>query len=205
MSRPGASAARSRPIRAHARIPLLPVAARPTGRPAVCSLCGSRGFNLHGWTIKAVADPSIDRATVTRFRCKGCRHVVRQYPPGIGSGRPSLALRQLCRLLACAGLSQRSVAQVTDDLGHPVSPTSVRRLVSAVPPPGDPGQQRMELARSGPSRLEGPDVVVRLRIEAPSPVQRTLVVDAAGDESPEVVRRLASCGQEALNALLPEL
>jgi hypothetical protein len=104
----------------------------------------------------------LDQVLVTRLTCKVCGYVRRQYPVGVESGRLSLAMIHVCRLLRAFGLSYASLRAVLSGLGCPVSVGSLHRAANGqVEPPS--GRLRLVPRPDNPTRLVGPDGRMRLR------------------------------------------
>ena len=180
------------------RIPLAPVGeALPTARLETCPRCGSKGLNVHQRTWKRVKDWEVTRVPVVRYQCKWCGAVGRQYPSGVDAGRQSLALKQVSLVLYCLGLSYQGVRAVLGDLGCPLSTTSIRRTVDAARHAHPPAQVRqpLRLAPVGGGMLRGPSGLIALRLVRPSPGDRALEVEIAGDEAPELSWRLVACAR----------
>lgn len=149
------------------RVPLMPVAEEPErSRPADCSQCGSKGFNVHQRAWRTVRDPHIKRVRVARFVCKRCGATRRLYPQGIGPERQSAALKQISALLYCLGLTYRNVQQALQYLGCPLSMTTIRQdvlQVCAVEQTMRPFD-RLHMSHVGPGDFAGTDGRLTIRL-----------------------------------------
>jgi hypothetical protein len=112
------------------RIPLPLVAEEPErDQPTICTQCGSARFNVHQRALRTVRDPQLHRINVARYVCKRCGSTTRLYPVGIGPERQSAAIKQICAILYCMGLTYRHVQQVLSSLECSLSMTTIRQDV----------------------------------------------------------------------------
>ncbi|MFN0073821.1 MAG: transposase family protein [Chloroflexota bacterium] len=162
------------------RVPLVPVGERPLNeRPGACAHCGSKGFNVHQRTWRTVRDPHLKRVNVARFVCKRCGATCRLYPTGIGPERQSEAIKQICAMLYCMGLTYRNVQQVLQHIGCPLSMTTIRQDVlqaCAVEQTMRPFD-RLHLTVDEPGRLSGPDGALVIRLIGSLPARRWLELE----------------------------
>jgi hypothetical protein len=136
-------------------------------------------------------DPRLGRVHVTRYTCKVCGYVRREYPVGVGPGRLSLAMVAVCRFLREFGLSMRQIHDVLRDLGCPTSIGTLHRLLG---PRSDDGVGRLRLtAQPGrPAHLVGRDGDLTFEWDGDESTTRHLVVTVVRDTSASGLRwRLA--------------
>lgn len=179
------------------RLPLVPVNNQPDSRrPGACSECGSMGFNVHQRSWREIRDPQMQRVQVARYLCKRCGVTCRVYPVGIGPERQSAALRQICAMLYCIGLTYRNVQQVLRHLGCSLSITTIRLNVLAAC--GEEQlmrpYERLRLTSFGSGQLVGPDGSLAFRLIGSIPARRWLeteVVERQGGA--ELEWRIENC------------
>ena len=162
------------------RVPLAPVGEQPAReRPDVCQQCGSMGFNVHQHTLRTVRDPHIKHVEIARYVCKRCGSTIRMYPSGIGPQRQSKAIKQICSMLYCMGLTYRNVQQVLSAIGCPLSMTTIREDVlraCAVDQAMRPFE-RLHLKPIEPGRFTGPDGSINVRLIGSAPGRRWLEIE----------------------------
>lgn len=181
------------------RVPLALVAdVADRRRPRACTRCGSMGFNLHQRSWRTVRDPQVKGVLVTRYVCKRCGMTCRVYPVGIGKERQSVALKQICAILYCLGLTYRNVQHILDSLSCSLSMTTIRQNVleacadEEAPRPFD----RLHLSPAGPGQLRGPDGEISVRIIGTSPMRRWLELETHQQASgAELDWRVQTCAQ----------
>lgn len=80
------------------------------GRPQRCPSCKGDTFQRWGGQMRQIRDPHVRCVLVYRYRCCGCRHTFRHYPPGVDQAQQSQRLGKLAALMWVLGLSYRGIA-----------------------------------------------------------------------------------------------
>jgi hypothetical protein len=164
-------------------MPLAPVGQQPQrDRPDVCIQCGSSiGFNIHQRTWRTVRDPHLKRVNLARYVCTRCGSTSRMYPTGIGPERQTTAIKQVCAVLCCMGLTYRNVQQILGAIGCPLSMTTIRQDVlqacatEQTMRPFD--RLRLVPQEREPCRLAGPDGSMVVRLIGTTPARRWLKLE----------------------------
>ncbi len=134
---------------------------------------------MHQRSWRTVRDPHIKRVNVARYVCKRCGGTSRLYPAGIGPERQTAAIKQICAMLYCMGLTYRNVQQILKALDCHLSMTTIRQDVlqaCAVEQTMRPFE-RLRLTPQQPGKLSGPDGSLTVRLLGTTPTRRWLELE----------------------------
>lgn len=142
---------------------------QPQERPSSCPYCGHSRFTRHGTLSRQMRGGKT--ISVQRYRCNWCGGTFRIYPEGISHSRTSSHVIAVVTFLWATGISGRSVAQATKELGVPVSVATAWRfgnVVGSHHPRGHVPQNAMVILGEGENledlEITNPEKTILLRV-----------------------------------------